>query len=316
MAAYTDAQKAIQAVPAGTGRHGAGSLGAAVRGYISSAAFVALAPTSKRVRRDILEGLAREHGHLPIGGMKRQHVNKLLDGKAGLPGAALNLLSALRVLMRYAVDVGLRSDDPTIGARRPKLREGGFYPWTENDIATFEARHPVGTKARLALALLLYTAQRRSDVIRFGRQHIRDGSIHLRQAKTGKALAIPVHPELKTILDATPGDNLTFLVSQNGAPFSSDGFYAWFRRCCKEAGITAAATPHGLRKAACRRLAEAGCSAAVIAAISGHRSLREVQRYIDCADQTKLARRGIEAISGTQVATHESASVATRQKAE
>src|SRR6476469_8408084 len=57
MAAYTDAQKAIQAVPVGAGRHGAGSLGAAIRGYISSAAFVALAPTSKRVRRDILEGL-------------------------------------------------------------------------------------------------------------------------------------------------------------------------------------------------------------------------------------------------------------------
>lgn len=118
---------------------GAGSLGAAVRGYISSAAFVALAPTSKRVRRDILEGLARDHGHLPIAGMKRQHVNRLLDGKAGLPGAALNLLSALRVLMRYAVDVGLRSDDPTVGARRPKLREGGFYPWTEEDIARFVA---------------------------------------------------------------------------------------------------------------------------------------------------------------------------------
>jgi integrase len=218
------------------------SLGAAVRGYISSAAFVALAPSSKRVRRDILEGLARERGYLPIAGMKRQHVNALLDAKAGLPGAALNLLSALRVLMRYAVDVGLRADNPTDGARRPKLREGGFYPWTEADIVAFEQRHPVGTKARLALALLLYTAQRRGDVIKFGRQHIRDGCIHLRQAKTGKALAIPVHPELKAILEAMPGDNLTLLVSQTGAPFSSDGFYAWFRRCCKEAGITPAAT--------------------------------------------------------------------------
>jgi integrase len=220
------------------------------------------------------------------------------------------------VLMRYAVDVGLRADNPTDGARRPKLREGGFYPWTEADIVAFEQRHPVGTKARLALALLLYTAQRRGDVIKFGRQHIRDGCIHLRQAKTGKALAIPVHPELQAILEAMPGDNLTLLVSQNGAPFSSDGFYAWFRRCCKEAGITPAATPHGLRKAACRRLAEAGCSAAVIASISGHRSLREVARYIDSADQTKLARQGIEAVSRTKVATLPEVEVATRKKAE
>jgi integrase len=124
--------------------------------------------------------------------------------------------------------------------RRPKLREGGFYPWTEDDIARFEQYWPIGTMARRAL----------------GR-----------------------------------------------GPFSPDGFYSWFRKCCREAGVTAAATSHGLRKACCRRLAEAGCSAAVIAAISGHKSLREVQRYIDSADQVKLARQGIEAITRTKVAT-------------
>jgi integrase len=163
--------------------------------------------------------------------------------------------------------------------------------------------HPIGTKARLALALLLYTAQRRSDVIKFGRQHVRDGCIHLRRAKTGKALAIPIHPELQAILDAAPSNDLTILVSELGASFSPDGFYTWFRRCCREAGVTAAATPRGLRKACCRRLAEAGCSAAVIAAISGHKSLSEVQRYIDSADQAKLARQGIEAVTRTKLAT-------------
>jgi integrase len=265
--------------------------------------FLNLAPSSQRVRRDILEGLAREHGYLPVAGIARRHIIKLLDGKAGHPGAALNLLSALRVVLRYAVEVGLRADDPTVGVRRPKLREGGFYPWTEDDIARFEQYHPIGSKARLALALLLYTGQRRSDVILFGRQHVRDGRIHLRQAKTGKALAIPIHPELQVALDAMPSDNLTFLVSELDGPFTADGFYAFFRKCCREAGVTAAATPHGLRKACCRRLAEAGCSAAVIASISGHKSLREVQRYIDSADQAKLAQQGIEAISRTKVAT-------------
>jgi integrase len=303
MAAYAEAIAGAERIVVGAGRTKVGSLDAATKGYLASGAFLNMAPTSQRVRRDILEALAREHGHLPIAGMKRQHVIKLLDGKAGRPGATLNLLSAMRVLMRYAVDVGLRADDPTAGVRGPKLREGGFYPWTEDDIARFEQHHPIGSKARLALALLLYTAQRRSDVIKFGRQHVRDGCIHLRQAKTGKALAIPIHPELQAILDAAPSNDLTLLVSELGAPFSPDGFYAWFRRCCREAGITAAATPHGLRKACCRRLAEAGCSAAVIAAISGHKSLREVQRYIDSADQAKLARQGIEAVTRTKVAT-------------
>jgi integrase len=262
-----------------------------------------------------LKGLAREHGHLPVAGIARRHIIKLLDGKAGHPGAALNLLSALRVVLRYAVEVGLRADDPTIGVRRPRLREGGFYPWTEDDIARFEQYHPIGSKARLALALLLYTGQRRSDVILLGRQHVRDGCIHLRQAKTGKVLAIPIHPELQVALDAMPSGNLTFLVSELGGPFTADGFYAFFRKCCREAGVTAAATPHGLRKACCRRLAEAGCSAAVIASISGHKSLREVQRYIDSADQAKLARQGIEAVSRTKLATLSDQEWLSEQKA-
>ena len=44
---------------------------------------------------------------------------------------------------------------------------------------------------------------------------------------------------------------------------------------------------------ACRRLAEAGCSASVIAAISGHATLREVSRYAAAAEQVRLAHIGI-----------------------
>jgi integrase len=303
MVAYTAALANADRVLIGASRSKLGSLDAAIKGYLSSGAFNNLAPVSQHARRLILEKLAREHGGLPIAGIARRHVLKLLDAKAGKPGAAINLLSALRVILRYSVDVGLRADDPTIGLRGPKLREGGFYPWTEDDIARFEQHHAIGTKARLALALLLYSAQRTRDVVSFGRQHVRDGHIHLRQAKTGKALAIPIHHELQAVFDATPVGNLTFLVSEGDRPFTPGAFYQWFKQRCREAGITAAASGHGLRKAACRRLAEAGCSAAVIAAISGHKSLREVQRYIESADQMRLARQGIEAVTRTRVAT-------------
>ena len=46
---------------------------------------------------------------------------------------------------------------------------------------------------------------------------------------------------------------------------------------------------HGLRKAAARRLAEAGCTEHEIAAITGHASLREIARYTKAADQVRLA---------------------------
>jgi integrase len=50
---------------------------------------------------------------------------------------------------------------------------------------------------------------------------------------------------------------------------------------------------HGLRKSAPIRLANAGCTAHEIAAITGHRSLREVEHYTRAADQERLARQAM-----------------------
>jgi integrase len=68
---------------------------------------------------------------------------------------------------------------------------------------------------------------------------------------------------------------------------------------CNEAGLPEHCAAHGLRKAACRRLAEAGCSANVIASISGHTTLTEVARYTKAADQERMAREGMAAIART-----------------
>ena len=129
-----------------------------------------------------------------------------------------------------------------------------------------------------------------------GRQHIRNGTLSLKQQKTGTALLLPVHPSLQAVLDATPSEHLTFLTTRDGAPFSPAGFTNWFRAVCNEAGLPKGTSAHGLRKATCRRLAEAGCSASVIAAISGHKSLNEVQRYTAAADQLRMAQSGMEAM--------------------
>jgi integrase len=184
-----------------------------------------------------------------------------------------------------------------------KLRSEGIYTWTETDIAKFEAAHPIGSRPRLAMALLLYTGQRRSDVVRLGRQHLRDGLLHLRQQKTGAVLAIPVHPALVEILSATPTNNLSFLVTRDGSPFTPAGFGNHFREWCDKAGLPKECSAHGLRKAACRRLAEAGCSALEIMAISGHASLREVQRYCAAADQARMARSAMASVSAAFATT-------------
>ena len=299
MTAYEAAVSEAPRVEIGAARIKPGTVAAAVAGYFGSAGFSNHAESTRRTRRQILERFRAEHGDKSISGLGRNHVERLLAGKT--PSAALNFLGALRALMRHAVLVGLRADDPTTGVRAPKFKSTGFYTWTEADIAAFETRHPIGSRARLALALLLYTAQRRADVIEIGRQHVRDGLLHVRQSKTGRSLAIPLHPELRTVLEATPAEHLTFLTTRSGKPFHPDSFTHWFKRKCCEAGLPREASVHGLRKAACRRLAELGCSANVIASISGHSTLREVSRYTAAADQVRLARQGIEALTRTKI---------------
>jgi integrase len=215
------------------------------------------------------------------------------------PHAARNWLKAIRALCQFAVSQELAPSDVTQGIKLPKVKTDGHHTWIEAEIAQYEAHHPIGSKARLALALPLYSAQRRGDVIRMGRQHVRDGVLTVRQEKTGVTLAIPVHCDLQAILDATPSGHLTFLTTRTGKHYAANDFTEQFRVWCNEAGLPARCKVHGLRKAACRRLAEAGCSANEIAAISGHATLREVARYTKAVDQEMMARNAMARVANS-----------------
>ena len=289
MAAY---EMALAGQPAqiGSSRVKPGTISALMVAYYNSAEFKhELAPETRRKRRNIAERFREQHGDKRVALLQREHIHKILT-KLDRPHAKKNWLKTIRGLMRFAVLIGMRTDDPSEGIKLGKMvKSDGFRTWSEEDIVIFRQRHANGTRARLALELLLGTAQRRGDVIHMGRQHIRDDVLSVRQSKTGAALKIPVPPELKAALDATPSEHLTFLTTTLGKPFTSDGFGHWFREMCDEAGLHVL-TAHGLRKAACRRLAEAGCSEKQIAAISGHASLNEVVRYTKAADQARLAR--------------------------
>ncbi len=288
----------IQRPAVGVDRVEPGTISALVARYYRSAEYWKLEKSTQATYRGILERFRQEHGHRTVVGLDKQAVRKLVEAKREKPWAANNFLKLLRVLIRFAIEEDMRRDDPTVGVRPIGSKTTGHHSWTEEEIAQFEQTHAVGTRARLAFALLLYTGQRRSDVIRMGRQHIKDGSIAVRQQKTGAALEIPIHPELARIITATPSDHLTFLVTNErgkSKPFTAPGFTNWFREMCRKAGLPHCSA-HGLRKALARRLAEAGCSEHEIAAITGHRSLQEVRRYTQAASQIVLARRAMEAI--------------------
>lgn len=120
----------------------------------------------------------------------------------------------------------------------------GFHSWSHEEVEQFEEKYPIGTKARLALALLLYTSQRRSDVVLFGKQHVRNGWLRFTQQKNRKrkavSLEIPIHPKLQQVIDASPCGDLTFLVSDRVHPFTVNGFGNKMREWCDKAGLPTA----------------------------------------------------------------------------
>ena len=129
-----------------------------------------------------------------------------------------------------------------------------------------------------------------------GRQFVRNETLSMSRQKTGVPFDIPVLPSLREELDRQPHDerHLTFLVTDQGKPFTAAGFGNWFRQMCNQAGLPKACAAHGLRKAAARRFAESGCTAHQIMSITGHKSLREVTRYTEAADRRQLAKAAMK----------------------
>src|SRR5262245_34528440 len=162
-----------------------------------------------------------------------------MEDFAHKPGAGRNMLSMLRVLMAFAIDEKLREDDPTAGIKRPRLSKEGWHCWEDVEIEQFEATHPIGSQARLGLGLALFTGQRASDLVGMGKQHVRDGQISVVQRKTGTRLWIPIHPDLKVMIDATGSSHLTFLISGHGRPYATaKSFGNAMHRWAREAGLT------------------------------------------------------------------------------
>jgi integrase len=268
------------------------TLSALIASYRRSASYLLLRATTKQGYASRLAKIDNAHGQWRVSRLKRANIEAILAPLADRPGTALSILKMLRILIRHSLALGWLNADPSVGIRRP--RSGEVRSWTDQEIAQFEARWPLGSRERLAFALHLYTGQRRSDVHRMAWSDIAQGRLRLVQQKTGKSVQVKIHPELQRALETSSHTAETILITAYGRPFTVDGFSGFMRDAIKAAGLPMECQPHGLRKAAGRRLAEAGCSAKQIMAVLGHKSLAEAERYVRDADEVRL---GDEAIS-------------------
>ena len=282
--------------------HKAGTLRWLCISYFKSPEFERLDESTQRARRRILESCLVEtiapaadeiFADFPLKRITTKALRVLRDRKANLPEAAIGRVKALRRLFMWALDHDLIESDPTRDLRRPEHTSLGHHSWTMQEVEKFEARHAVGSKARLALALLLYIGVRRSDVVRLGLQHVRDGWIKFVVQKNRKrrpvTVELPMPPALQSIIDRSVTGPFTFLVTDYGKPFTPAGFGGWFRTRCDEAGLPHCSA-HGLRKAGAARAAENGATPHELLAIFGWISLKEAERYTAAAQRRRLAR--------------------------
>ena len=301
MAAYEAAMAGQKIVP-GKDRIKPGSVSDLIVLYYQTAAFTRLAAATQTTYRGILERFREDYGDQPVVRLEERHINAILDKKAATPAAANNLRRMLRAILKLAKKRKMIKVNPMTEIEPIRYKVKGFKDWSDAEIKLFSDCYPIGTRERLALELMLCAAPRRSDVIRLGPEHVLTGRLVYRQKKTGAEIDIPLLPQLEAAIAALSpqSERRFFLETQFGERFTETGFYNWFTDKARRAGVPKGRSPHGLRKACCRRLAEAGCSPHEIMSVSGHETLKEVERYTKAANRSRLANSAMAALQSAQ----------------
>jgi integrase len=281
----------------------AGTLGWLAATYFASVEFTGMPAISQRMRRGVIEDCLREPlkpnssdkmAMVPIAVLSGLHVKMLRDRKGEKKGAANNRLKYLSSMFSWAIERNppLLKSNPARDVKPKRYVTEGFHTWSADEVRQFEEHHSIGTKPRLAFALMYYLGVRRSDVIVLGRQHMRNGVMRFIPEKTRHkkldAIELPIPPELTDIIKATPSGDMTFLITGQGKPFTRAGFGNWFRDQCNEAGLPHCSA-HGLRKARAIILAERGATDRQLMAVFGWESEKQATKYTKAANRKRLA---------------------------
>jgi integrase len=273
-----------------------------------------LSDSTRLQRTGLILSLLPENGEKPFGVLTRKVIKA--EMKARTPSQAGNLLSALRGMIRWMIDEGHldEDDDPTIGLRSGKAKAsretGGFVPWTEDDMALYRTRWPLGTEARLMFDILHYTFLRLGDAHRFGPPHLRQivrkmaVQITTEKSRGNTTVTVPVHPEFAESLRAARAAGIIGAEVFTGKmlkgrvlPMKKKAWAAKFKKYAVLAGVNEPKKScHGVRKARAEVAAYADCTESQMMAMFGWTDPKMPAHYIAQANREKLGMSGMEKI--------------------
>jgi hypothetical protein len=269
-----------------------GTFDALIGDYKSSPEFLKKAPRTKKLNDGHFAIIADRWGSLLVKGVRPRHVLELRDSFSATPRKADQIVALLSVIIAWGIPREYAEANPCreIG----KLSEtDGWHPWQQEDIDY--AKEHLRPHLWWAAALALYTGQRQSDVLQMDWSRISGDEIAVRQMKTGKFLWIPLHRELRQVLETLPRVSTRILTNSGGLPWAS-GFKASWQAAMNVKAFASFRQRrlvfHGLRKSAVVMLLEAGCTDAEVAAITGQ-SREMIAHYSLMVNQRKLARAAI-----------------------
>lgn len=293
--------------------------------YYGTAEFRALDQATQRTRRGILNKFCAEScgtgpfETLYFDELTRRDLYDYRDRHTDHPHTANGALKALRQVYAAAEQRDIVADNPASKVKYlPSKNLDGHHTWTIAEVHQYAAHHPVGTMARLALDLYLYTGQRRSDAVKFGPQHITeiDDELWFRftqfkgRKKRPVHLYLPIEPPLAASINATKCGDMTFLVNEFGRPFTVKGFGQRFAKWADAAGLPDRCRSHGLRKRALTQLSNNGFGDSDIMAVGGHRNRKNLDGYTREAEQVEQMLRARRAARGLRYGHEENEIVA------
>ncbi|WP_188260819.1 tyrosine-type recombinase/integrase [Azospirillum tabaci] len=291
-----------------------GTLGGLMAAYRASPEFARLSDTTKADYREVMDYL-QPLADVALARIDSPFVLKLRDKTFAKRKRrfANYVLAVLSILHNWGTPRGITTGNPAEKVpkvERPRKEAEANRAWKAIELETVMLAAP--DELRVPIALAAFAGLRQGDVIRLPWTAYKGGVIESRQAKTGDPIWVPVHSELRALLDAardrlpTLAEKLsakgkpiptTIVIGQRGESFTEDGFRARFFKLVRELEtkewVWPGLTFHGLRHTAATMLADAGCDTRDIQAVLGHRTAAMSEHYAKEADRKRRASAAI-----------------------